>query len=129
MVAEVQVDVVYSGGDDGCFKGWDLRIKHTVPAALFTDRQSHRAGVCTIASDPHQPFVLATGSYDENLRLWDARNPSGPFVAQQVRSTFRLRTEQCFTLFPGCMWWRSVEIEVSSTKEGKVSFCLHARWI
>lgn len=75
---------MYSGGDDSCLKGWDLRVQNEKPAMLFTDRWSHRAGVCTIASDPHTECMLSSGSYDEILRSWDARNPSKPVIQQHV---------------------------------------------
>ncbi|KAF5758870.1 putative transcription factor WD40-like family [Helianthus annuus] len=33
-------------------------------------------GVCCIAKSPHDPNTLFTGSYDENLRVWDVRSIS-----------------------------------------------------
>jgi diphthamide biosynthesis protein 7 len=40
---------------------------------LFANRKAHSAGVCCISSHPRRPHVLATGSYDEGVRLWDVR--------------------------------------------------------
>ncbi|XP_068631875.1 diphthine methyltransferase isoform X1 [Battus philenor] len=62
-------DVYYSGGDDCLFKGYDLRA----PDAVVTNK-SHEAGVTAVRSDVTTEHRLLTGSYDEKVRLWDARN-------------------------------------------------------
>ena len=41
----------------------------------------HDAGVCCVQVAPlslNQPDLLASGSYDENLRVWDLRNMRNP---------------------------------------------------
>jgi len=64
--------LVLTGADDSCLLGWDLRQSPDASPAL-ANRRSHEAGVTALACDPRKPHMLATGSYDERVRLFDLR--------------------------------------------------------
>lgn len=63
---------LYSGADDCLFKCWDHR---DVSRPSFTSRE-HDMGVTSIAPNPFNAHLVATGSYDERLRIFDVRKPS-----------------------------------------------------
>lgn len=72
---------LYSGGDDAILKRWDLRTASSDDGdcvATTLNRRSHGAGVCCISPHPLKPHLVATGSYDEKVRLWDTRNLRQP---------------------------------------------------
>ncbi|SPP77668.1 diphthine methyltransferase [Drosophila guanche] len=60
--------LVYSGGDDCLLLARDLRTEQRV----WTNR-AHQAGVTCLLSHPQHEHHLLTGSYDEQLRLFDTR--------------------------------------------------------
>ncbi|CAF4954176.1 unnamed protein product [Pieris macdunnoughi] len=62
------LDVFYTGGDDCVLKCFDRKS----PDVVMTNR-SHEAGVTAIRSHVDVEHQLLTGSYDEKVRLWDAR--------------------------------------------------------
>ena len=66
-------DFIFTGADDAAFKGWDLRGGLDASSPAFVNRRAHGAGVTCISPSPHDPNVVATGSYDDRVRLWDVR--------------------------------------------------------
>ena len=86
---------IFTGADDAAFKGWDLRAGlHRSPPA-FVNSRTHGAGVTCVAPSPHDPHVVATGSYDDGVRLWDCRCVRRPLEACDAADcgggTWRLR--------------------------------------
>jgi len=80
------------------------------PQCVFSDRRTHSAGVCTISPHwQHGQHVLATGSYDERVRLWDTRQPARPRLMAEANTgggNWRLRwhPEQPALLLAACMY-------------------------
>jgi diphthine methyl ester acylhydrolase len=77
---------IYTGGDDSAFKAWDTRQHpdRQGPCLLWSDRKQHKAGVCCVASHPTRSNLVCTGSYDEQARVWDVRQPARPVVHSAV---------------------------------------------
>lgn len=67
-------NIIYSGGDDMCLHVFDTRLDEK---KTLTNK-SHRAGVTTLLSFPDNEHMLATGSYDEVLRIFDTRQFKNP---------------------------------------------------
>jgi diphthamide biosynthesis protein 7 len=68
------------------FKIWDLRTSTAVV------NKHHEAGVCTVSKHPRKEHILATGSYDENIRIWDTRSLKVPIaIASTGGGVWRLK--------------------------------------
>lgn len=70
--------LIYTGADDCQFCGWDIR--QGLDSAVFRNKKTHSMGVCSVQTNPQIEHSLITGSYDENLRLWDMRMSVRPVM-------------------------------------------------
>lgn len=64
-------NTVYSGGDDGFLRAWDLRTNTKI--ADIGMREFEGVGVTCLSVHPNIPHLLAAGSYDEKIRFYDDR--------------------------------------------------------
>lgn len=98
--------IVFSGGDDMKLKRWDLRIDPAESGATHTNSKAHSAGVCSFQSHPFREHILASGSYDEYVLIWDTRNFKRPLSETNVAGgVWRLKwcPDDGKTLLCGCM--------------------------
>ncbi|RDB29490.1 Diphthine methyltransferase [Hypsizygus marmoreus] len=65
-------NIIYSGGDDLKWKGWDVRQDCSQP--IFTNK-GFDAGVTSIQNHPHIEHIIAVGSYDHSVKIFDVRKP------------------------------------------------------
>eukprot|EP00051_Salpingoeca_urceolata_P023281 m.392640 g.392640 ORF g.392640 m.392640 type:complete len:372 (-) comp20087_c1_seq6:24-1139(-) len=72
-------NIVYSGGDDCRFKGWDTRQGVQRPTFCL---RNHMMGVTCI--QPRFDHIVAVGSYDETVCLWDNRQMKRPVCELSV---------------------------------------------
>lgn len=97
--------LLFSGGDDGCWKCWDMRDS---AKSLFSNSW-HTAGVCSIQPHSVNPERLVTGSYDKRIALWDRRNLQTPlhFLDRAAESgIWKLRWHPSgdFRVLAACMY-------------------------
>ena len=68
----VDSETVATGGDDGSWKVWDLRAPLTGPPVHHAP-DDFGAGVTVLSPHPRLEKLLAVGSYDETIALFDLR--------------------------------------------------------
>jgi len=96
-------NLLYSGGDDLKLKGWDIRQAQPI----FTNARFD-GGVTSVQSNPHIEHVLAVGSYDSMVRIFDLRNPYKPMTQINVgggawRVKWHPSETRCRDLLVACM--------------------------
>jgi len=74
-------NIIYSGGDDLQLKVWDTRQGFEHP--IITNKRFD-AGVTSIQSHPNVENLIAVGSYDATVRLFDSRMPLKPLAQADV---------------------------------------------
>lgn len=73
-------NVVYSGGDDTVLHAYDTRT-----STKTMTNKSHMAGVTSLLSFEDREHILATGSYDESLRIFDTRAFKNPLTSIDLK--------------------------------------------
>ena len=79
-------NIIMSGGDDSVIKWWDLRCISN----FISQSKHHMSGVTSAQYHPYIEHILATGSYDENIFLWDDRNLSIPIEKIPTGNNYNL---------------------------------------
>ncbi|KAI0348058.1 WD-40 repeat-containing protein [Trametopsis cervina] len=74
-------NVIYTGGDDLKMKGWDVRQGFSQPTYV---NKRFDAGVTSVQSHPYVEHLLAVGSYNDTVFLFDARKPLVPLTEVNV---------------------------------------------
>jgi diphthamide biosynthesis protein 7 len=70
------LNVVMTGGDEGTCKVWDLRTTSKAVHIL----KDFDAGATVLSPHPHNEHLVACGSYDETVALYDLRCLPNPMV-------------------------------------------------
>lgn len=72
-------NLVLTGADDAQMLGWDLR-QPSGSAPAIANRRTHQAGVTALAANIGCEQQMASGSYDERVRVFDLRTPGRPLT-------------------------------------------------
>lgn len=74
-------NTIFSGGDDLMLKVWDCRQGFEQPSLV---NRRFDSGITTIQANPHVENVVAVGSYDNSVRIFDTRNMRGAISQSDV---------------------------------------------
>ncbi|XP_076039582.1 diphthine methyltransferase isoform X2 [Oratosquilla oratoria] len=69
-------NMILTGGDDCKLKMFDIRSGD----AMQIYCKKHDMGVTSLHSSSHKEHLIASGSYDENVSLWDGRHMKRPLT-------------------------------------------------
>ncbi|TDH73156.1 uncharacterized protein CCR75_009136 [Bremia lactucae] len=75
-------NVLLSGADDAVLKGWDLRADSA--ASTFKNAKQFSMGICSIQFHTHDERLVAVGSFDGQVAIWDHRNMTRPLVVYEA---------------------------------------------
>ncbi|XP_017054625.1 diphthine methyltransferase [Drosophila ficusphila] len=127
--------LLYSGGDDMLLMAHDLRTEQRA----WTNR-AHMAGVTCLLGHPTHENLLLTGSYDEQLRLFDTRAMKRPLAELNLGGgIWRLKPHPAYPdlMLVACMYTNFSLVEIDAkdpnlsllgTYEEHKSICYGADW-
>lgn len=98
-------NVVYTGGDDTVINAYDIRIDGN--ATKVMSNNTHMAGVTSLISLPEWEHLLATGSYDDHLRIFDNRSFKHPVESIDLKGgVWRIKPDpqNKYLLLCACMY-------------------------
>lgn len=107
-------NVVYSGGDDTFLNAFDTRCSENIPFLKWKNK-CHGAGVTTLHSFAEREHILATGSYDEILRLLDIRQTKNSLTELNLNGgIWRIKPSPLddSKLLCGCMYHNFSIVEI-----------------
>lgn len=108
-------NIVYSGGDDLSLHVYDTRIN----IKTMTNK-SHKAGVTSLLSFENKEHILATGSYDDYLRIFDLRAFKNPLTSVDLKGgVWRIKPDpvEKDLLLCACMYHNFSIVKISDTNE------------
>lgn len=109
-------NVVYTGGDDVVLHVFDTRVG----AEKVMSNRSHMAGVTALLSFDDNEYMLASGSYDESLRLFDTRNFQRPLCEENLGGgiwRIKQNPQQRDLLLVACMYHNFSVVEIDGAFE------------
>lgn len=80
--------VLISSSNDGSARTWHL--ERMTDARMSNELLGHSDVIMAVASNPTHPDLLATGSVDKTVRLWDLRMPQAARVVQTPGANINL---------------------------------------
>ena len=93
-------NVILTGGDEGKLKLWDIRCTNR-PSQMY---EPFMAGVTCLSPHPRFPHLVACGSYDETLCIYDLRQVHAS--GQNKKNNNIARLQLCHTDSLGGGIWR-----------------------
>ncbi|XP_034490011.1 diphthine methyltransferase [Drosophila innubila] len=117
---------VYSGGDDCLLHAYDLRSGTTKQERIWTNR-AHGAGVTCLLSHPQHEHQLLTGSYDEQLRLFDTRSMKRTLAELNLNGgIWRLKPhpQRSDLILAACMYTNFSIVDLNNSSDSNVALTL-----
>lgn len=118
-------NIFYSGGDDCCLNTFDIRVGD---GPTQRNSKCHRAGVTSIAFGLPNPDHFLTGSYDEQLRLFDRRAFARPVQQLSLGGgiwRIKLNPVDPTLLLCACMYHNFSIVRVEKDKGFRLECVLH----